>query len=126
MFHINALRNPDKKASWYTTMANLKLGIVNQSSPSPAHWLIRAMDIKQKLLRLYTQNIDGLEDNTGMLEVESVLAKSINGGVVRLHGNINKLCCEMCHFRMRWTGEAGHLMKSGLALPCPECHKRGK
>jgi NAD+-dependent protein deacetylase SIR2 len=126
MFHINALSCPEKMASWCTTMAKLKLDIVNQSMPSPAHWLIRALDIKQKLLRLYTQNIDGLEDNTGMLEVDSILAKRINSGVVRLHGDINKLWCKACNFRMRWTGEAGHLMKSGLLLPCPDCHKRGR
>jgi NAD-dependent histone deacetylase SIR2 len=125
MFHISALRC-DKMASWYTAIAKLKLETVNQSTPSPAHWLIRAMDLTQKLLRLYTQNIDGLEDNTGMLEVDSILAKSLNGGVVRLHGNINKLWCEACHFRMRWTGEAGHLMRSGMGLPCPDCHNRGK
>jgi NAD-dependent histone deacetylase SIR2 len=84
------------------------------------------LDLKQKLRRVFTQNIDGLETVTGMVDVTTVHEKGYKGGVVFLHGDVNVMRCERCHFRASWNSAVVRLMNIGNAPSCPECQRRGK
>jgi NAD-dependent histone deacetylase SIR2 len=105
---------------------DLKSNVIGNCSPTPTHWFLRLLDVKKKLLRLYTQNIDGLESQTGMAEVKIFEKSEKPGGVVFLHGNINRLRCERCGFKSRWnhTDIGGSDGRSVIA--CPQCQKRGE
>ena len=58
----------------------------NQWKPTLAHFFIKVLHDKGKLKRLYTQNIDGLDFQTG-LEREKI---------VNVHGSIAEISCEFC------------------------------
>lgn len=52
-------------------------------SPTLAHYFIKLLDDKQKLLRVFTQNIDSLEHATGLCKSKIVAA----------HGNFDSASC---------------------------------
>jgi NAD-dependent histone deacetylase SIR2 len=98
---------------------------MNQSNPSPTHWFIRFLDIQGKLLRLYSQNVDGLEEMTGMLEVDPTSVDNKKaGGVVLLHGSINRLRCEACGYKTLWTARIKNDLGRGNSATCPSCERR--
>jgi len=53
---------------------------------TPSHWFLRLLHDKQKLLRLYTQNIDGLDLQVGIP----------NEKIINVHGTIGSISCENC------------------------------
>ena len=107
-------------------MSRIKQDVIDKSTPSAAHWFIRMLDLKQKLLRLYSQNIDGLERATGMTESRTVKGKHYKGGFVLLHGTIQVLRCQSCCFCTSWDASAMEALSTGVAHPCPECLRRGE
>jgi len=50
------------------------------------HWFLRLLQEKGKLVRLYTQNIDGLDFQVGLPADK----------VVTVHGNLHQIRCESC------------------------------
>lgn len=125
IFHASALQSEESRASWYKKLSQLKLEIIDKSKPSPTHWFLRFLDVTKRLLRLYTQNIDGLEGKTGIEEMDLLSAKKTRGGAVLLHGNINRLRCELGSFRALWNRSMLELMLKGEAPLCPDCQRRG-
>ena len=55
--------------------------------PTPTHMFIKHLGDSGKLLRCYTQNIDGLELKAGL---------RINQDVIQCHGNLDKVVCSEC------------------------------
>jgi NAD-dependent SIR2 family protein deacetylase len=104
----------------------MKESLVDPAEPTLVHWFMRMLDLKQQLLRLYSQNVDGLEITTGMEDYEKVEDTRFKGGVVFLHGNLNYLRCEICHFRFPWNAKITHLISEGVTLTCPVCLRRSK
>jgi len=52
-----------------------------------SHFFMKVMEDKKILKRVYTQNIDGLEQQTGIEEDK----------IVNVHGNISVIICEFCN-----------------------------
>jgi len=73
-------RDPELVWEWYN-MRREKLATI---SPNPAHYAIADMEKKVKDFTLITQNVDGLHEKSG----------SIN--ILELHGNIWKVRCTEC------------------------------
>lgn len=65
LFDSILFTNPDSAAVFYTFMAQLRKCIL-LSKPTLTHKFIKNLKDKNKLLRCYTQNIDGLETQTGL------------------------------------------------------------
>ncbi|KAF8516583.1 DHS-like NAD/FAD-binding domain-containing protein [Hysterangium stoloniferum] len=65
LFDATLFRDPTSTALFYTFMAELKTSI-DLATPSPTHYFIKTLATKGKPLRSYTQNIDGLEERTGL------------------------------------------------------------
>lgn len=61
--------------------------VMDQAKPTVAHYFIRLLDSKGILLRHYTQNIDGLEDWTGLDQSKTIQA----------HGHIRTGTCLSCN-----------------------------
>ena len=59
---------------------------VAQWKATRAHWFIRLLEDKGKLARLYTQNIDGLDFQTGISSSK----------LVSVHGTMHSVHCEGC------------------------------
>jgi NAD-dependent deacetylase sirtuin 2 len=54
--------------------------------PSIAHFFFKLLQEKNLLRRLYTQNIDGLDQQTGLPE----------DYIINVHGSLTKISCEFC------------------------------
>jgi len=86
---------------------------------SETHGFLLALHLAGKLLRNYTQNIDGLEERAGLPLVESPHHKYMYGGYVSLHGALLQLQCKRCY---RCTFFAECYIASFSIGEAPECH----
>ncbi|KAA1468027.1 DHS-like NAD/FAD-binding domain-containing protein, partial [Dentipellis sp. KUC8613] len=135
LFDSALFRNTTSTSVFYTFISQLKQSI-DAASPSPTHHFIKTLDSKKKLLRSYTQNIDGLEERAGLLGSSSHDAKSTGKGKakikvkevrnVQLHGDIHRVRCTFCSADLPCTGEHLRLFDQGIAPDCTECATRSE
>lgn len=132
LFDAALFRDPTSTAVFYTFIAQLKRSI-DAAEPAPTHHFIKTLDTKKKLLRSYTQNIDGLEARVGLLGSSCHEAKSTKGKTkirvkdirnVQLHGDIHRVRCMACSADYPCSEEYLQLFQSGKAPECPECLSR--
>ena len=135
LFDASLFRDPTSTAVFYTFISKLKQSI-DSVSPSPTHQFIKTLDLKGKLLRSYTQNIDGLEERVGLLGSASEEARSSGKGKakinlkdvknVQLHGDIRRVRCTLCSADYPFTDEYTNAFLDGNPPDCPECATRCK
>ena len=116
------------------------------------HRFIRQLRDQRKLVRCYTQNIDGLEGREGLITdlsqgkgvrtrftkkainlpyspINSLPGNQVDGGceVVQLHGDLESLRCTICSETYAWDelNEEAFLLK-GIAPNCPKCTEKNK
>lgn len=107
-----------------------ELSTLSQAAiPTPFHQVLRMLDDRGKLLRVYTQNIDALELKAGLSFGVHELPehRGISHGAeyktprcIPLHGTLQTMYCERCAFSSsleeHWTSLA-----SGIRPICPKC-----
>ncbi|KAK9448011.1 DHS-like NAD/FAD-binding domain-containing protein [Limtongia smithiae] len=118
LFDAVLFSNPQSTSVFCTFMARLRACILCAHATA-VHRLIKLLYEKNKLLRCYTQNIDGLERQTD-------LRVGVDGGkageaVVQLHGDIHELKCTLCCSRTAWTEEHAQILDAGQIPTCSEC-----
>lgn len=133
LFDASLFRDATSTAVFYTFISQLKQSI-DRASPSPTHRFLKTLDSKRRLLRSYTQNIDGLEERAGLLSSSSQDAKVSGKGKgkikakdvrnVQLHGDIHRVRCTFCSADFLCTEEYMKLLDGGVAPDCPECLSR--
>ena len=80
---------------------------------SPTHAFIRLLQDKGKLLTNYTQNIDNIEANAGVLPEK----------IVQCHGSFATATCVKCQYKV--SGDSiFEEIKTGVIPECPSCKKR--
>ncbi|KAG1904649.1 DHS-like NAD/FAD-binding domain-containing protein [Suillus fuscotomentosus] len=135
LFDASLFRNSASTSVFYTFISQLKRSI-DAATPAPTHRFIQTLDAKHKLVRSYTQNIDGLEERIGLRGSSSQQAKT-NGKKksklkvkevrnVQLHGDIHRVRCTLCSAEMPCTEEHLHSFENGKAPNCPECTSRSE
>jgi len=94
LFNATVFRDAEATKIFYKFIATLKVAI-DLAAPSPTHCFIKILDLKGKLLRSYTQNIDGFEDQVDLTGTTSSSIQKIKGKInhkvvrnVQLHGDI--------------------------------------
>ncbi|KAB5588901.1 Sirtuin 5 and-related class III sirtuin [Ceratobasidium theobromae] len=115
LFDAGLFRDPTSAAVFYTFMAELKTQI-DSARPAPVHDFLAVLDAKGKLLRSYTQNIDGLEERAGL---GSKKAKN-----VQLHGDIHRVRCTLCSASFSCAPDHIAQFRTGIPPDCPECIAR--
>ncbi|KAI0801123.1 DHS-like NAD/FAD-binding domain-containing protein [Fomes fomentarius] len=133
LFDASLFRDPTSTAVFYTFISSLKKSI-DSASPSSTHRFIKTLDSKRKLLRSYTQNIDGLEEKAGLVGTSSQEIKTTGKGKfkirakdvrnVQLHGDIHRVRCTFCSAEFSCTPQYRDIFLSGTAPECPECAAR--
>lgn len=133
LFDASLFRDATSTAVFYTFISQLKQSI-DSASPSPTHRFIKTLDMKKKLLRSYTQNIDGLEARAGLLGSSSQEAKSSGKTKlklktkdvrnVQLHGDIHRVRCMSCSADYPCTEHHLMMFNKGTPPDCPECLSR--
>lgn len=130
LFDATLFRDPELTAVFCTFISKLKRS-VDVAQPSPTHVFIKILDEKNKLLRSYTQNIDGLEERVGLVGSSAPGASAAkklqakNPRNVQLHGNIHRVRCNFCSVDLPCTEEHVEILGGGQAPDCPECAARG-
>ncbi|KZT02479.1 DHS-like NAD/FAD-binding domain-containing protein [Laetiporus sulphureus 93-53] len=135
LFDASLFRDPTSTSVFYTFISQLKRSI-DVASPSPTHRFLKTLEAKRKLLRSYTQNIDGLEEKAGLLGSSSKEARTDGKGKgrikakevrsVQLHGDIHRVRCTFCSAEFCCEKEHLDLFNTGVAPDCPECVARSE
>ncbi|KAL7417447.1 DHS-like NAD/FAD-binding domain-containing protein [Mrakia frigida] len=134
LFSSSLFRSPDSTSLFYSFIAELKLA-VSAAEPSATHRFIKKLDDKGKLMRSYTQNIDGMEKRVGMKCSTSVVSSASSGGGgvtmdkkltknIQLHGDIHRVRCMVCSASYEFTEEYVEMFREGDAPDCPACQER--
>ncbi|KAI0824989.1 DHS-like NAD/FAD-binding domain-containing protein [Trametes gibbosa] len=133
LFDASLFRDSTSTAVFYTFISQLKKSI-DIASPSPTHRFIKTLDTKKKLLRSYTQNIDGLEERAGLIGTSSqevkmhgkckakIRAKDVRN--VQLHGDIHRVRCTLCSADFPCRQEYVDSFLTGTPPDCPDCIAR--
>lgn len=79
-----------------------------QFKPSPCHRFIRMLELKQKLLRNYTQNIDTLEQVAGIKNV------------IECHGSFSTASCTKCKYKCDANSIREDIFTQHIPV-CPRC-----
>ncbi|KIM70172.1 hypothetical protein SCLCIDRAFT_102165 [Scleroderma citrinum Foug A] len=135
LFDASLFRDRTSTSVFYTFISQLKRSI-DSAMPAPTHRFIKTLDSKRKLLRSYTQNIDGLEERVGLYgsssqEVRTTLKgkaklKADEVRNVQLHGDIHRVRCTLCAVDIPCTDEYLSMFEMGAAPDCPECKLRSE
>ncbi|KAK9479255.1 DHS-like NAD/FAD-binding domain-containing protein, partial [Lipomyces japonicus] len=121
LFDAVLFSNPVSTSVFCTFMARLRSCILD-ARPTPVHKFIKLLHDKKKLLRCYTQNIDGLESRNGL----RVGVESKNTDVVQLHGDIHQLKCTLCGHKVNWSEPMRETLEEGMAPECPNCFEKAE
>jgi NAD+-dependent protein deacetylase SIR2 len=121
-FDVNFFNNEASRPLFYRFIAELK-ELCDQAEPSDTHQFIKEFVKEGKAIRWYTQNIDGLEEKTG-LETSMKKTHLKNVPVIGLHGTLGQLVCTICHHRVPYGEDYHKDIQVGKAPECPAC--RGK
>ncbi|KEF57518.1 uncharacterized protein A1O9_05435 [Exophiala aquamarina CBS 119918] len=135
---------------FYQFIASLRQKIRDEvRATSSVHKFLRVLRDGGRLMRCYTQNIDGLETREGLVtdltrgkgnkrrfmkkHYESPRPGHVQGTdfdagceVVQLHGDLQKLRCTMCAVQYEWTDEETDIYLEGAAPNCQKCKAKSE
>lgn len=139
-------KDPTSTAVFYKFIASLRASIHEDGkNPTPTHRFIKTLRDRRKLVRCYTQNIDGMEERVGLatsLELgkgnrarftKKALAQpklSPNSQnrdqdtgceVVQLHGDLKTLRCTLCQQTCTWQQPDTDRLLAGKPPHCSSC-----
>ena len=90
IFHIENYQ--DDPIPFYKLCSAMFSFDISALEPTRTHMFIKRLADSGKLLRCYTQNIDGLELKAGL---------RVNQDVIQCHGNLEKIVCSECRTTSR-------------------------
>ena len=148
LFDSQLWKDPISTSIFYTFIASLRKTIREDVKRStPTHRFIKTIRDQRKLVRCYTQNIDGLESLEGLtvemargkgnrarftkqaLEKPNMAARLQPGGdldggceVVQLHGDLEVLRCTLCQQTCEWQAKDEARLLGGKAPICHFCN----
>lgn len=112
MFDVSVYRSIETIEVFNKFIKEMYLNVLN-SEPTITHEFIKKLKMKNKLLKCYTQNIDGLERKVG-LRCDFDDKKWENSDVIQLHGDLHLLSCSSCKGKFQWNeiyNDAGSPMR---------------
>lgn len=97
LFDYNLFRNTDSIAAFEDMIRSLAK-LSNTAQPSPFHRMMDSVSAQNRMLRLYTQNIDDLDTQLPNLQTCVPLTPKEFPKNVQLHGSIKLLNCSKCNY----------------------------
>jgi NAD-dependent SIR2 family protein deacetylase len=92
---------------------------MERATPTPFHGWLAELEASGRLLRTYTQNIDGLEERAGL--PGDLRGPRAACRTVMLHGDVRLLACTLCSVQGPWDARAEASFRAGRPPPCPAC-----
>lgn len=118
LFDVSLFRSHETLSVFCTFMESLYAQTL-MAHPTETHRFLQMLNRKKKLIKCYTQNIDGLERRLNMTTGTNGKWKDLE--VVQLHGDIHKLSCTNCFTAFDWSQKFREQMQDGAAPDCPQC-----
>ncbi|KAK3671196.1 hypothetical protein LTR78_008997 [Recurvomyces mirabilis] len=90
----------DASTTQFHSMISQMARLTKDAKPTPFHHMLATIAQDGRLMRLYSQNVDGLETNMEPLRTRTPLTKDESGKwprSVQLHGGLDKMVCTKCH-----------------------------
>ncbi|KAI8913376.1 DHS-like NAD/FAD-binding domain-containing protein [Gorgonomyces haynaldii] len=116
LFDASLFNSQQTTKLFYHFSSTLKQ-VVESAQVTKTHEFIALVQKRGKLLRCYTQNIDGLEKRVG-LDLQGKQAH-----VVQLHGDLDSVICTLCSFSQPFSDSVRDEFSLGQAPTCPRCDK---
>jgi NAD-dependent histone deacetylase SIR2 len=89
------------------------------AEPTPFHHLIATLAQEGRLLRLYSQNVDGIDTSLPPLKTQVPLPKKAPWPkTVQLHGGLDHMVCSKCHTLSDFDAEQ---FNGPVPPACPHC-----
>lgn len=116
LFDASVYRDADSTSSFHQMVRELS-DLSNSKTPSLFHHMLSKLADEDRLLRLYTQNVDGLEMKTKSLQTTVPLnRKGPWPKTIQLHGGLQKMVCTKCNDMLDLDAE----LFDGPTPPCCE------
>ncbi|TKA71735.1 hypothetical protein B0A55_08534 [Friedmanniomyces simplex] len=113
----------DASTEQFHSMISQMSRLTKDAQPTPFHHMLATMAKDDRLLRLYSQNVDGLDTNMEPLRTRTPLTKDENGKwprTVQLHGGLDKMVCTKCREVSNLNAD---LFDGSDAPLCPTCEE---
>lgn len=122
------------RSAYFMFMAELKQMCMN-ARPTKTHNFLKWLYDCGKLRRIYSQNIDGLEEKSGLIpkitsKKNTIKKQSADKSIsepltISLHGTLDSLSCTICSYQESFT-QHSHIATflKGDILDCPLCKDR--
>lgn len=84
----------------FHSMVSSMSRMTKDAKPTGFHHMLATLAKEDRLLRLYSQNVDGLDTSMQPLKTQTPLRKDDTGKwpkTVQLHGGLDKMVCTKCH-----------------------------
>ncbi|RKP03552.1 hypothetical protein CXG81DRAFT_9325, partial [Caulochytrium protostelioides] len=117
LFDVSVFREAQSTADFFAFIGDLKQRS-DRADVTRAHRFIKQLDTRGKLLRCYTQNIDGLEARLPLAQYTETCA---DGKVVRLHGELDTVVCTRCGHACTFSMALQAEFLEGRTVPCEAC-----
>jgi NAD-dependent histone deacetylase SIR2 len=109
----------DHSTSSFHDMVRKLSKMAGNAQPSPFHRFLARLAVEGRLLRLYSQNVDGLETALPPLATQVPLNhKAPWPQTIQLHGGLEKMMCQKCRHISDFQA---HLFQGPTPPLCPEC-----
>ena len=118
LFDAGVYRDADSTSTFHSMVREMST-LSAAAEPTAFHHLIARLAHEGRLLRLYTQNVDGLENKLEPLRTEVPLpAKGPWPRSVQLHGGLEKMICSKCS---KTSDFDATLFDQDLPAECADC-----
>ncbi|KAK3725236.1 hypothetical protein LTR37_000747 [Vermiconidia calcicola] len=113
----------DTSTSSFHDMVSSMSRLTKDAKPTAFHHMLATIAKEDRLLRLYSQNVDGIDTSLEPLKTCAPLCKDEDGKwprTIQLHGGLDKMVCSKCHELSDFDAD----LFSGPTPPlCPRCEE---
>jgi NAD-dependent histone deacetylase SIR2 len=118
LFDASVYKDDHSTSSFHDMVRKLSKMSEN-AKPTAFHRFLARLSVEGRLLRLYTQNVDGLEGSLPPLASQVPLNhKAPWPQTIQLHGGLEKMMCQKCRHISDFEA---HLFDGPTPPLCPEC-----
>lgn len=113
----------DISTSSFHDMVSSMSRLTREARATPFHHMLATIAQDNRLLRLYSQNVDGLDTGLPPLKTCTPLKKDEDGKwprTVQLHGGLDKMVCSKCNDISEFEAD---LFDGATPPPCPRCEE---
>ncbi|KAL8674543.1 MAG: hypothetical protein Q9168_001061 [Polycauliona sp. 1 TL-2023] len=97
LFDASVYQTDSSTTSFHTMVRGLS-HLVSEAEPTAFHHLLATLGEQGRLMRLYTQNVDGIDTSLAPLATSVPLAsKGPWPRTIQLHGGLEKMVCSKCN-----------------------------